>query len=369
MAAPLFYINLVTALSPLVGLCFIFSVLAQSSKKNKVRFYEVPFKLNPKLGLAEQWPLKFWLCIIIVYFFHSGLLYWKGYELDLSAEGLSVFFSISKIPLSILSLVIPAGLFISRLHSTTQTAVQINETEKKNNMDSFYNQRKYYVEYLNSLGEVRVSHETKIQISVSQALYTSLFTSASTLNGASGPNTSKMHDLLFELLAGVLLLQKLAYRKASGNHIYDANADFLNLIHCTNKICDELSIKDSVISQLNSVAKLKFKIKIDNEYFTFSRTSIGKSFDHFLAAIKFSEIILLKTLEDHQTFDSNDFNEPTRTRLLSKEIRENIDKLSFNRDADFYDEISRCCGTELIGLPPNMNISGLVKTSELRCYS
>lgn len=111
------------------------------------------FKLDAKNGLLNQGLL--WLAILlpISYFFAFGLIAWEGYMIDISSTGLTIFFEISKIPLTFLSLALPLTILVARFHSTEQTAAQIAITSHKNNLDSFYAHRKEMFSYFSQLEE------------------------------------------------------------------------------------------------------------------------------------------------------------------------------------------------------------------------
>lgn len=111
------------------------------------------FKLHPEKGLLKQGLL--WLSILLPmsYFLVFGLIAWDGYEIDISSNGLTKFFSISAIPLTFLSLALPLTVLVSRFHSTEQTARQISITTHKNNLDSFYSHRNELFSYFDRLQE------------------------------------------------------------------------------------------------------------------------------------------------------------------------------------------------------------------------
>jgi hypothetical protein len=111
------------------------------------------FKLDPEKGLLKQGLL--WLSILlpISYFLVFGIIAWDGYEIDISSNGLTKFFSISAVPLTFLSLALPLTVLVSRFHSTEQTARQISITTHKNNLDAFYSHRNELFSYFDRLQE------------------------------------------------------------------------------------------------------------------------------------------------------------------------------------------------------------------------
>ncbi|WP_146051571.1 hypothetical protein [Pseudomonas hunanensis] len=82
----------------------------------------------------------FWLSLIVPVglFVSFGAVCWKGYRLDLSQEGVSLFLSISTFPLALLSAAIPLGVVVASFHSTQQTAEQIRQASIKNNLEAYY---------------------------------------------------------------------------------------------------------------------------------------------------------------------------------------------------------------------------------------
>ncbi|MEQ4340589.1 hypothetical protein ABNM62_19220 [Pseudomonas syringae] len=117
--------------------------------------------LDPDRGLVKQ-PL-FWLSIFtpLFYFIATGIVCWKGHEIDISADGLSSFIEISALPLALLSMAIPLGVTVARFHSTEQTAKQISIASNqmqlvriKNNVDAFYAHRKEFFAFFDKIGKV-----------------------------------------------------------------------------------------------------------------------------------------------------------------------------------------------------------------------
>lgn len=81
--------------------------------------------LNPEQGLHLQ-PL-FWFSILTPFavFLSFGVYAWEGFQLDFSYDGFENFIRLSKLPLGLLGLSLPLAVLVSRLHSTVQTATQI----------------------------------------------------------------------------------------------------------------------------------------------------------------------------------------------------------------------------------------------------
>lgn len=110
--------------------------------------------LDPEYGLIKQGPL--WLSIItpFFYFIALGFIAWQGHEFSLTADGFKTFVSISTFPFLVLSVSIPLAGLVSRIHSTGQTATQIELAKRKNNLDTFYDHRKELFSYFSQIGEV-----------------------------------------------------------------------------------------------------------------------------------------------------------------------------------------------------------------------
>lgn len=96
------------------------------------------FVLNSSESLIRQ--KLFWLSLIVPVglFVSFGAICWKGYRLDLSQEGVSLFLSVSTFPLTLLSAAIPLGVVVASFHSTQQTAEQIRQASIKNNLEAYY---------------------------------------------------------------------------------------------------------------------------------------------------------------------------------------------------------------------------------------
>lgn len=96
------------------------------------------FSLNSRESLVRQ--RLFWLCLIIpiAMFFSFGIISWDGYQVDLTQNGISLFWTISTFPLALLSAAIPLGAVVASFHSTQQTAEQIREASIKNKIEAYY---------------------------------------------------------------------------------------------------------------------------------------------------------------------------------------------------------------------------------------
>lgn len=97
----------------------------------------------------------FWLGILIPFFsfVFFGCYAWARYHIDLSAEGLNTFISISKLPLGLLSLSIPLVAIVASVHRSIQTEAQISSAmtqidlaKNKNFLDEYYAREKNLVD-------------------------------------------------------------------------------------------------------------------------------------------------------------------------------------------------------------------------------
>ncbi|KAE9649117.1 hypothetical protein [Pseudomonas sp. PB106] len=231
-----------------------FPILSASSSDKGATFYNFPYYLNPRLGLASQWPLRFWLCLILTYFLVTGVICWSGYELAFTAEGFDKFVEISKFPLALLSLTIPVGVFISRLHSTQQTAAQIEAAESKNRLDAFHGQRKGIVEYIDSIGEIELAPQKKIKLRVNQAFHSIVFCDSTHLKGANEANetvianvTSNIDSALGHLAHLMPSIQELAKRREAPSK-FEPTLHYIHLVDITKKLCEYLNVLDYTLS-------------------------------------------------------------------------------------------------------------------------
>ena len=118
-------------------------------------------KLNHE-NLFKQKLLIFTIQITSFYVLAFGILSWLGASPSLGYEAFNNFIIRSKLPLGILSISAAIILLISRAHATVQTERQINELERKNNVELFYKHREEFRQQLNKLLEAYIkSHKVK----------------------------------------------------------------------------------------------------------------------------------------------------------------------------------------------------------------
>ncbi|MDI3370997.1 hypothetical protein QLG14_17325 [Pseudomonas sp. V104_10] len=170
MDIPDSWVLLVAALSlpPFVLYFCINFCLGRVSKKAR-RF---TLALDPDQGLGEQ-PL-FWLVMLtpVTYFFLFGIVAWTdGYELSLDSYGFKQFWEITTLPVAMLSLAIPLTALVTYLHSTAQTARQI----EKNKHELFYIHRNQFVTYYEQIGSTRFSDGLKVSYKINPRVHARLF--------------------------------------------------------------------------------------------------------------------------------------------------------------------------------------------------
>ncbi|MFV0453911.1 MAG: hypothetical protein ACK5NQ_02740 [Pseudomonas sp.] len=238
------------AFTPIVMILLFFSYASAVSEEKEDKFYNFFYNFNPRRGLASQWPLRFWLTTIVVYAFATGYMCWVGYSLDFTPKGFSVFIEISKFPLAVLSLTIPVGVFISRLHSTQQTATQIEVTDSKNRLDAFHSQRKGLVEYIESVGEIELAPKIRKSLRINQAFHSVLFPNSSHTAGANEADEEAVQDVVGRIEK---VMRHLAHLAPSDSRIKVKAAEpsdlslglhYVSLMLSVRDLCDHLKVTD-----------------------------------------------------------------------------------------------------------------------------
>lgn len=256
-------INLILAISPIACILLFFACASGISTDKRATFYNFSFHLDPRRGLASQWPLRFWLTMIFVYFLAAGYLCWAPYTLSFTPEGFDTFIDISKFPLALLSLTIPVGVFISRLHSTQQTAAQIEATDMKNRLDAFHAQRKGIVEYIASLGTIELAHQVSLKIQINQAFHSVVFCNSTHETGAQEADELVMRRVMWQVesilddLAQLIPNFEPLKDRTSREPRFDESGTYLELIKSVNDLCAKLSVTDYVIDPQNKRTTFK----------------------------------------------------------------------------------------------------------------
>lgn len=131
----------------------------------------VLFMLNPEHGLGSQ--TLFWLVVLapLTYFVIFGAFAWKGYDVSLNADGFKQFIDISTLPIALLSLSIPLTALVTYLHSTAQTAKQI----EKNEHELFYLHRREFIFYFEQIGATTLYDVFKVEFRISPRIHGQFF--------------------------------------------------------------------------------------------------------------------------------------------------------------------------------------------------
>lgn len=155
---------------PLFSFLLVFTILHLQNnldthiKKSKSIISQLAsvIALRPEFGLSTQPALWLAILIPISYFLCLGGFIWAGRTPEISSDGIRNFLNISALPLGILSLAIPLAGLVARLHSTQQSATQINTAKLKNNIELYAAHRKSLFEYFDRIGERSLFGHLKI---------------------------------------------------------------------------------------------------------------------------------------------------------------------------------------------------------------
>lgn len=101
--------------------------------------------------LTEQYLFKQSIRLPCVLALFIGLFSWFGHYPQFDSAGFNNFIQLSKLPIGILSLVIPFVAVVNNIHRTIQTNTQIEEAKKKNISDSYYSHFKHITDYYRTL--------------------------------------------------------------------------------------------------------------------------------------------------------------------------------------------------------------------------
>lgn len=241
------------ALSPITWVVLICSFANSNSRDPDATAFNFAYHLNPRQGLASQGPFRFWISSILVYFSVAGYICWRPYSLSFTPEGFDKFIEISKFPLALLSLTVPVGVFISRLHSTQQTAAQIEVTDAKNRLDSFHAQRKGIVEYISSLGTIELAHQVELKIQVNQAFHSAIFRKSTQLTGAEEADSRAVEEIIYKVEAilnhlALLLPNFEPLKGRSRTQVkWQPTGIYYELIAMIASLCDGLSVSEYVL--------------------------------------------------------------------------------------------------------------------------
>lgn len=180
---------------------------ARKAQGTGVRRLVGVFHLDANSGLLDQPLFQVGMLVPIFLFVSFGSIVWWGYSVDLSATGLDTFIKLSKLPLALLSLVVPIGAIISSFHSTKQTAVQIKITDRKANLDSYYQHRSELFNYFDRLGEKRYLNSLSGKFKAHPSLHKRMFIGEAE-SGAPTPNLGAFYKVYTDLAEASMQLEK-----------------------------------------------------------------------------------------------------------------------------------------------------------------
>lgn len=156
------------------------------------------FRLNASVGLHDQPLFHFGLLVPILLFVIFGSVAWADYSPSLSVEGFNEFIRVSKLPLAMLSLVVPIGAIVASSHSTHQTATQIKLAESKARAESFYHHRQELFNYFDRYGQRDYLHSFKANFKAFPSIHQTFFT------GSPKEGTPEINQKAFSIIQSLL---------------------------------------------------------------------------------------------------------------------------------------------------------------------
>ncbi len=246
---------------------------------DKIKF---SLTLHPELGLVKQGLL--WLAILspVYYFFSIGYFAWQGFDIDLTAIGFNKFITISVLPLALLSLAIPLSVLVSRLHSTEQSAKQIEIVSYKNNLDTYRSHRQELFAYYEQIGETDFLDCVKVKFRIHPRLHRNFF-KGSPKDGLPAPIEEAFNDIESELTSA---------RWAIDRVIRDVNSDmtlssYLGACSTLFRLSEKLGIQEIYIDLANKGVLVPVKLQKQPE--TESLLTIGTTTDELVAAYRIAK--------------------------------------------------------------------------------
>jgi hypothetical protein len=270
---------------PLVlGFIFTFSFISKGSGFiERTRFI---LTLHPELGLMKQGLL--WLVIFtpILYFLATGFLTWQDYDVLLNANGFQTFLQISILPLTLFSLAIPLSVLVSRLHSTEQSAKQIEIVSHKNNLDTYRSHRQELFSYFEQIGETDYLSCIKVSFKVHPRLHRNFFL-GSPGDGLPEPNETAFEDIVSELSTA---------RWAIDATLRDVNKPmtlsfYLNACSAIFRLSEKLGIPE-IYSELADKGVL-IPAKLEKQPELESILTVGTTTDELIAAFRIARSFYL----------------------------------------------------------------------------
>lgn len=98
---------------------------------------------QPLLWFALLLPISYGICVSVPFL--------QGREPDLSAEGIAVFFNAVQYGVYIISVALPLGLLIARMHSTVQVEAQLEASRAQNVFTNFFKHREVVRDEVDSI--------------------------------------------------------------------------------------------------------------------------------------------------------------------------------------------------------------------------
>jgi len=240
-----------------VVLCFlIFLCYFKVKAPNNEESFSSWIMLNPSQGLMVQPSL--WLAIILPFllFLVFGFFAWSGHSVSFTSEGFNLFISISKLPLGILAISLPLSALIIRIHSTHQTALQIETTSYKNRQDEYYAHESSLHSYFTRIEPLKlIGFEGEYSLSIDNRLYRKIYPKNSPHTGVTEHNhlfTSMLTGKMMELGKQIYYINTYSDNRKQLDLV--ANTLFL-AIKNMNQICNALFVE--VPCSLNSTEWLK----------------------------------------------------------------------------------------------------------------
>ncbi|MFG0496690.1 hypothetical protein ACF8MH_05060 [Pseudomonas sp. YQ_13] len=184
-----------------IAVPFIVATFLAARKAPGTNFYAKVrnvFRLNASIGLHDQPLFQFGLLVPILLFFIFGFFAWADYSPSLSVDGFNEFIRISKLPLAMLSLIVPIGAIVASSHSTHQTATQIKLAEGKARAESFYHHRQELFNYFDRYGQRNYLSSFRAQFKAFPSIHQTFF------NGSPQYGTPEINEGAFLMIQGLL---------------------------------------------------------------------------------------------------------------------------------------------------------------------
>lgn len=244
---------------------------ADAKLDDKAKFISI-LSLRPKLPLHDQGLLWFGILVPLSGFLITGSVIWVDYTVDISAAGFQKFYDISKFPLVVLAGVIPISGLIARMHSTAQTAEQIDkadiqikntesqidETRRKNNSDLYYAHKRDFLEYMTeALREfARPGEQELVYFYSANTLYSFAFAKSPPEKGAPEVNKANLELLdksLIQVASQYHDIEVLLTKESKGRLLN--GAEFFSIIE--NRLSSPTALQSNLAHQIGLSPKHK----------------------------------------------------------------------------------------------------------------